>query len=151
MSSSMAWRSMLDERDRVWRGDGDETRRCMASWNGESMSSLASRKSRSRWRSVEVKSPWWRLGIGDPRRRRRWWWRLGNYVSTWWEQAKKWVCCSMAKEMRGRFGSRKPMVTMVWLGEAKCESSYMLILEWLYQTGQRGARDLPKYKQERYC
>ena len=134
------------------RCDGDEARRCMASWNGESMSSLASRKSWSRSKSVEVKSPWWwKLGISDPRREDEddddd----LAIYVSTWWEQAKKWDAAGAAKEMRGRFGPSKPIATMVWLDKTKCQPSYMLISEWLPNWPAWGER-LPKHKQERCC
>ena len=133
------------------RCDGDEARRCMASWNGESMSSLANRKDRSRSKSVEVKSPWWRLGIGDPRREdddnND---NLAIYVSTWWEQAKKWVAAGAAKEMRGRFGPSKHIVTIVWLDKQSVNRATMLILEWLPNWSAWGER-LPKHKQERCC
>ena len=77
MSSSMAWRAMLDEREWEFRGREEK---CLASRNGESMSSLASRKS---WKWVLKLSPHddsVELGIGDPRREDAWrweWWRLG--------------------------------------------------------------------------
>ena len=77
MSSSMAWRAMMDEREWEFRGREEK---CLASRNGESMSSLASRKS---WKWVLKLSPHddsVELGIGDPRREDAWrweWWRLG--------------------------------------------------------------------------